>query len=530
MSNTETRPKAPATAVQTRIRRLLEQLNQDLFEKEELVALALLSAVAGESIFLLGPPGVAKSMVARRLKYAFKEGRSFEYLMGKFSTPDEVFGPVSISKLKNEDKYERMTEYYLPGANIVFLDEIWKASPPIQNSLLTVLNEKVYRNGAQEIKVDIRGLISASNELPLKGEGLEALWDRFLVRTFVRGIQETEMFNAMITLSGGQNYGDYVADELKISNEEYQKWSQTIDYIFVPPHLLGTINNLRRNISARNAEVTGDDKLYLSDRRWRKIVRLLRASAFLNSRQEVDLMDAFLISNCIWNTAEQVEEVAQMVQQAIVTQGYRALIDLEPVRQELKELKDEISTRTTSITQETVSEKVVYTDKQEAQYYKLDKFWGEDAAYVKLGDFDKLKKDKEVFISVYELSYQTYKPFQSYSFLLKSDAELINKNKLFSFETAEKTKEIVNIVPPTQAQIISWNKIVETLLGHCSKALTVLEERKRIDFPHINKHLFVPISQVAIVKKSLEKAREEVLNLKLDIERVRHGYKTMEKS
>ena len=124
-----------------RIASLLQQLNERVFEKEHIVALALLSAVAGESIFLLGPPGVAKSMVGRRLKLAFRNASAFEYLMSRFSTPDEIFGPVSISKLKDEDTYERIVDGYLPSAPLLSWTR-YEAGPAIQNALLTIINEK----------------------------------------------------------------------------------------------------------------------------------------------------------------------------------------------------------------------------------------------------------------------------------------------------------------------------------------------------------------------------------------------------
>jgi MoxR-like ATPase len=116
--------------------------------------LSLLSALAGESIFLLGPPGVAKSLIARKLKFAFRHGQVFRIPDEQVQHARRGIRTVSIRKLKEEDKYERLTDKYLPGANVVFLDELWKAGPSIQNALLTILNEKIYRNGEQAPRVE----------------------------------------------------------------------------------------------------------------------------------------------------------------------------------------------------------------------------------------------------------------------------------------------------------------------------------------------------------------------------------------
>jgi MoxR-like ATPase len=304
-------------SVKTKITKLLESLGRGVYERDEELRLALLSSVAGESVFLLGPPGVAKSLVARKLKFAYKDAKVFEYLMSRFSTPDEIFGPVAISKLKEDDKYERVTDRYLPSADVVFLDEIWKAGPSIQNALLTVINEKVYRNGEKEIKVPMKALVSASNELPAPGQGLEALWDRFLVRLVVTGIDGKENFNKMVTEKLNA-YEDTVDEGLKITRDEYRSWDKAIDRVDVPENVLAVIDRLRRYIAVYNMKAENAKcQIYVSDRRWRKIVRLLRASAFLDDRKEVGLTDCRLISHCLWDNESQIAVVAGFVEDAV---------------------------------------------------------------------------------------------------------------------------------------------------------------------------------------------------------------------
>ena len=340
-----------------RFKQLLGEMNRGIYEKETEISLSLLAALAGESIILLGPPGVAKSMVARQLKTAFRDAQSFEYLMSRFSTPDEIFGPVSIQKLKTSDTYERAVEGYLPTADVVFLDEIWKAGPAIQNTLLTVINEKIFRNGNREMHLPLKLLVAASNELPAKGEGLEALWDRFVIRIESRPIKLEKNFRAMLLdshadflgptdftdstdstdfsgFTGGLGHADFAdnADfsDLKITSEEYAEWTERIDKSGVKSEVLDAISAIRKSLRAVNVDEAAERRnIYVSDRRWKNIVRLLRTSAFMQDREEVDICDLLPIYHCLWQEPEERDAIRNIVIRALFSPFADKLVEMK---------------------------------------------------------------------------------------------------------------------------------------------------------------------------------------------------------
>lgn len=510
--------------VKPKITELLKRLNDGVIEKEEVIALSLLSSVAGESIFLLGAPGVAKSLVARRLKYAYKDGNSFEYLMNRFSTPDEIFGPVSISQLKDHDKYERIVKNYLPTATVVFLDEIWKAGPSIQNALLTVLNEKIYRNGEQEIQVPIKALISASNELPTKGQGLEALWDRFLVRLIVDGVKDKQSFNDMISKTLN-SYNDTVGETLKVSDNEYEKWDKQIDEIEIPENVFNVIHIIRSFIDQYNQrEENKQNPIYISDRRWRKIIRLLRTSAFLNDRKAVDLMDCFLIKDCLWNETEQIQATSLFVRDAIQKHGYSLKFNFKGLKDDLEEFKTEINEET-KFEKDTRVEELVNTRNG---YYEIAGIGAYNNLIEKSGFYGLTNANQKISLYYWESRWQQAREENIYK-IRKGNSKytVFIDDKEYNLKTTTKGEKRQITKRPHKKVEEDWDNRISKYLQVTNNQKEELETYKNTDLQHLRTNLFVNPELANIVESHLTLTKMEIEKFEIEIRKIQNDYKKL---
>jgi MoxR-like ATPase len=320
-------------------------------------------------------------------------------------------------------------------------------------------------------------------------------------------------------------YEDRVTE--KITDDEYKKWSKEIDEIKIPDNVFFVIDVIRKKIQARNdKEENVEKQIYVSDRRWRKIVRLLRTSAFLNDRKEVDLMDCFLIKDCIWNDDGQRDAVWDYVCSAISDFGYAASIDLKGIRDELAEFQTEIDGETKVVT----DERVTVPANALSEYYEIVMRPGNPTVnLLKQSDFKKLtNKNASMYLYYWHSNYQRTEPYDPFE-IRKGPTEfsIFVDNVEFQLKTEIKGVKRQITKRPNQNVEKVWDEQVSGFLERTADMKKKIEAYRAKGQEHLRTNLFVDPSLASFVEAHIAATIKEIEKTEIDIREMQNAYKTL---
>ncbi|MFI9419811.1 AAA family ATPase [Streptomyces werraensis] len=309
-----------------RLRAVCEELSERFFERDDVVRTLVVTLLAGQHSLVLGPPGTAKSELARELTGRIDGAAYWEILLSKFTAPTRMFGPIDVAALARGE-YRQVYDGRATTAHVAFIDEIFKCSTAALNETLGYLNERIYHpeNGGAPIRCPLIGAITASNELP-DGEDSAAIYDRLLVRIEVGYLEDPSNFAALVRSAVGRPAGPPPRTTLGLGALQ-RAVTEGVPAVGVPDAIVDAVVTLRAALRRK--------ELVASDRRWRQAVGLLQASAYLDGRTEVAETDLSVLAHVLWDSPAQRPVVEREVLN-LVNPDAREALDLADVIEELE--------------------------------------------------------------------------------------------------------------------------------------------------------------------------------------------------